>query len=87
MYTYFFKCEAISFINTLAMNEGFKSRCIRYTCMRKVIDQLSDPYCELVVNHDLTEVKDGICWSQEKCAFIKHTINEGQIRNVSPRFF
>lgn len=64
-YTYSHKCEARAFVNTLATNEHFKSRLIRD--MRKVIELLSDPHCELfqplVIDYDLIEVKDGVCWS------------------------
>lgn len=35
--------------------------------MRKVIELSSDPHCELfqplVIDYDLIEVKDGVCWS------------------------
>ncbi|XP_068757363.1 uncharacterized protein [Montipora capricornis] len=88
-YTYSFKCEARSFINTLATNEQFKSRLVRH--MRKVIDLLSDPSCELfqplVIDYDLIEVKGSFCWSLEKRAFVEHAIDEGQIGKVSPRAF
>ena len=40
-----FKCEARELINTLATNEFFKSRLIQD--MRKLIELLADPYCEL----------------------------------------
>ena len=88
-YTYSFKCEARSFMNTLATNEQFKSRLVQH--MRKVIDLRSDPSCEifqpLVIDYDLIEVKGSFCWSLEKRAFVEHAIDEGQIGKVSPRAF
>ena len=57
-YTYSFKCEAKSFIITLATNEHFKLRLIRE--MKKVLELLSDPHCELfqplIINYDLIEM-------------------------------
>jgi len=54
-YTYSYKCEARAFVNTLATNEHFKSRLMRD--MRKAIELLSDPHCELsqplVIDYDL----------------------------------
>ena len=88
-YTYSFKCEAKSFINTLATNEHFKSRLIRD--MKKVIELLSDPHCELfqplIINYDLIEVNGGICWSVKKLAFVQSPINANDVGKISPRAF
>lgn len=45
MFTFSYKCEARVFVNTLATNERFKSRMLPQ--MKRVIELLSDPYCEL----------------------------------------
>ena len=88
-YTYSFKCEAKPFINTLATNEHFKSRLIRD--MKKVIELLSDPNCELfqplIINYDLIEVNGGICWSVKKRAFVQSSINANDVGKISPRAF
>lgn len=68
MYTYSYKFEARAFVNSLATNEHFKSRHVRD--MRKVIDLLGDPSCELfqplVVDNNDIQVNDGVCWSVKK---------------------
>ena len=46
MYTYAYKCEVRAFINSLAANEFFKARLLKD--MRKIIDILSDPDCEVI---------------------------------------
>ena len=88
-YTYSYKCEARSFVNSLATNEHFKSRLIRD--MRKVIELLADPNCELfeplVIDYNLIEVKDGVCWSLKSRSFVENPIEERQIGKVSPRAF
>ena len=88
-YTYSYKCEARSFINSLATNKHFKSRLIRE--MRKVIALLADPNCELfqplVIYYNLIEVNDGVCWSLKSGAFVENRIEERQIGKVSPREF
>ena len=88
-YTYSYKCEARAFINSLATNEQFKSRLIRD--MRKVIDLLADPNCELfqplVIDYDLIEVKNGFCWSVKNRAFVENPIEVRQIGKLSPRRF
>ena len=88
-YTYSFKCEARPFINTIATNEHFKSRLIRE--MKKVIELLSDPHCELfqplMIDYDLIEVNGGICWSIKKRAFVQGAINANNIGKISPRAF
>ena len=45
-FTYAYKCEVKAFINCLAANESFKSRLLEH--MRKVIDVLADPDCEVI---------------------------------------
>ena len=47
MFTFSYKCEARVFVNTVATNERFKSRMLPQ--MKRVIELLSDPYCELHV--------------------------------------
>ena len=89
MYTYSYKCEARAFVNSLATNEQFKSRLIRD--MRKVIDLLGDPCCELfqplVIDYDLIEVNGGVCWSVRRRAFVEDPIEARQIGKLSPRCF
>ena len=81
--------EARAFVNTLATNEFFKARLLRE--MKRVIDQLSDPFCELfsplIINYDLIEVKDGRCWSISRRDFVEHAIEEQQVGKISPREF
>lgn len=88
-YTYSFKCDARAFINTLATNEQFKSRLVRE--MKKIIEMLSDPLCELfeplVIDYDLIEVNNGVCWSLQTRAFVESPIEENQIGKISPRAF
>ena len=88
-YTYSFKCDARAFINTLATNEQFKSRLVRE--MKKIIEMLSDPLCELfeplMIDYDLIEVNDGVCWSLKQRAFVECPIEENQIGKISPRAF
>ena len=88
-YTYFYKCEARSFVNSLATNERFKSRLLRD--MREVIELLADPNCELfeplVIDYNLIEVNDGVCWSLKRRSFVENPIEERQIGKVSPRAF
>ena len=89
MFTFSYKCEARVFVNTLATNERFKSRILPQ--MKKVIELLSDPYCELfrplTVDYDLIEVSKGLCWSLKKGKFVEDAIEEHQIGKVSPRAF
>ena len=88
-YTYSYKCEARAFVNTLATNEFFKSRLLRE--MKRVIDLLSDPFCELfsplIIKYDLMEVKEGRCWSIIRRDFIDGAIEEQQVGKISPRAF
>ena len=89
MFTFSYKCEARVFVNTLATNERFKSRMLPQ--MKRVIELLSDPYCELfrplTVDYDLIEVSKGVCWSLKKGKFVEDAIEEHQIGKVSPRAF
>lgn len=89
MFTFSYKCEARVFVNTLATNERFKSRILPQ--MKRVIELLSDPYCELfrplTVDYDLIEVSRGVCWSLKKGKFVEDAIEEHQIGKVSPRAF
>lgn len=64
-YTFSYRCEARTFVNTLATNELFKPRLIRE--MKRVVELLADPFCELFrplsIDHDLIKVNQGVCWS------------------------
>ncbi|XP_068759716.1 uncharacterized protein [Montipora capricornis] len=88
-FTFSYKCETRAFVNTLATNEQFKSRMLPQ--MKKIIDLLSDPYCELfrplTVDYDLIEVNNGACWSLKGRNFVEDAIEEHQIGKVSPRAF
>ena len=88
-YTFPYRCEARAFVNTLATNEFFKPRLIRE--MRKVVELLADPYCELfrplAIDYDLIEVNQGVCWSLKERSFVKDAIQEQKIGKVSPRAF
>ena len=88
-YTFAFKCEPRAFINSLAANEFYKARLL--VNMRKVIDLMSDPYCEVIcsltVDYDLIEVNDGMCWSIRERKFIECPIPESKIGKISPRAF
>ena len=59
--------------------------------MRKVIELLADPNCELfqplVIDYDLIEVNDVVCWSLKRRVFIESPIEVRQIGKVSPRVF
>ena len=88
-YTYSYKCEARAFVDTLATNEFFKSRLLGE--MKRVIDLLSDPFCELfsllIINYDLIEVIDGRCWPISRRDFVDGAIEEQQVGKISPRAF
>ena len=45
MFTFSYKCKARAFLNALPTNEQFKSRML--VPMNKIIELLSNPYCEL----------------------------------------
>ena len=59
--------------------------------MRKVVELLADPYCELfrplAIDYDLIEVNQGVCWSLKDRSFMKDAIQEDKIGNASPRVF
>ena len=59
--------------------------------MRKVVELLADPYCELfrplAIDYDLIKVNQGVCWSLKERAFVKGAIQEDKIENVSPRAY
>ena len=90
-YTYSYKCEARAFVNTLATNECFKSRLLRE--MKRVIDLLSDPFCELfsplIINYDhqATTVLHYQLRSIRRRDFVDGAIEEQQVRKISPRAF
>ncbi|KAJ7394853.1 hypothetical protein OS493_000688 [Desmophyllum pertusum] len=88
-FTFSYKCKARAFINTLVTNEFFKCRLLRQ--MKKVIEFLADPYCELfrplTIDYDLIEVNHGTCWSLKERDFIEDAIEAHQIGKVSPRAF
>ena len=73
MYTYAYKCEVRVFIDSLAANEFFKARVLKD--MRKIIDILSDPDCEVLrpisIDYNLIEVNGGHCWSIKERRFVK----------------
>ena len=88
-FTYAYKCEVKAFINCLAANESFKSRLLQN--MRKVIDVLADPDCEVIrpicVDYNLIEVNSGQCWSVKERCFLSSPIPEEKIGLVTPRAF
>ena len=57
----------------------------------KIIEMLSDALCELfdplIIDYDLIEVNDGVCWLLKNRAFVESAIEESQIGKVSPRAF
>ena len=59
--------------------------------MKKVIDVLSDPDCEVIrlicVNYNLIEVNEGQCWSVKDTCFLSNPIQEEKIGLVNPRAF
>ena len=89
MYTYAYKCEVRVFIDSLAANEFFKARLLKD--MRKIIDILSDPDCEVVrpisIEYNLIEVNGGHCWSIKERNFVKNPIPDAKIGIISPRAF
>ena len=77
-YTFSYRCEARTFVNTLATNELFKPRLIRE--MKRVVELLADPFCKLFsplsIDYDLIEVNQGVCWSLKGRSFAKDAIQE-----------
>ena len=59
--------------------------------MRKVIEILSNPYCEVIrplcVDYNLIEVNDGLCWSIKDRRFVDNAINDKDIGHITPRAF
>ena len=59
--------------------------------MKKVVERLGDPYCELFVpltiDYDLIEVNGGRCCSLKKRSFVDDAISDSQVGRVSPRAF
>ena len=88
-FTFSYKCEPRAFVNSLATNEFFKSRLLKE--MKKVIDLLGDPYCELfqplTVDYDLIEVNGNSCWSIKRRKFVDGAITDELIGKISPRAF
>lgn len=88
-FTYTYKCEVKAFINCLAANESFKSRLLKD--MRKVIDVLADPDCEVIrpicIDYNLIEVNSGQFWSIKERRFVTNSIPEEKIGLVTPRAF
>ena len=88
-YSYWYKCEMEAFINTLAANETFKDRLLKD--MRKVIEILSNPYCEVIrplcVDYNLIEVNNGQCWSIKDRRFMDNAIADKDIGHITPRAF
>ena len=88
-FSFSFKCSPREFVNSLAANDNFKARLVKD--MRKVIEILSDPYCEvirpLVIEYDLIEVMRGKCFSVKARKFVQCPIKEEDIGTVSPRAY
>ena len=88
-FTYAYKCEIKAFIIFLAANESIKARLLKD--MRKVIDVLGGPYCEVIrpicADYNLIEVNEGQCWSVKDGCFLSNPIQEEKIGLVTPRAF
>ena len=88
-FTYAYKCEVKAFINCLAANESFKSRLLQN--LRKVIDVLADPDCEVIrpicVDYNLIEVNPVQCCSIKERCFLTSPILEEKIGLLTPRAF
>ena len=88
-YTFAYKCEVRVFINSLAANEFFKARLLKD--MRKIIDILSDPDCEVIrpisIDYNLIEVDGGHCWSIKGRRFVNDPIADEKMGVISPRAF
>ena len=88
-YTFAYKCEVRVFINSLAANEFFKARLLKD--MRKIIDILSDPDCEVIrpisIDYNLIEVDGGHCWSIKERRFVNDPIADEKMGVISPRAF
>ena len=88
-YTFAYKCEVRVFINSLAANEFFKARLLKD--MRKIIDILSDPDCEVIrpisIDYNLIEVDGGHCWSIKERRFVNNPIADEKMGVISLRAF
>ena len=88
-YTYSYRCEPRAFINGLAANDAFKSRLLKD--MKRVIDVVSDPYCEvirpIIVDYNLIEVEGSHCWSIKQRCFVDSPISNEAIGHITPRAF
>ena len=64
-YTYSFKCEVEAFVDGLEANELFKARLLKDMDVKKVMEILANPHCEVIrplcVDYNLIEVNDGWC--------------------------
>lgn len=89
LYTYAYKCVVRAFVNSLAANQYFKARLLKD--MRKIIDILSDPDCEVIrpisIDYNLIEVNGGHCWSIKERRFVEDPISHERIGTVSPGAF
>ena len=65
------------------LRQGFKKD------MKKVIDLLADPDCEVIrpitVDYNLTEVNDGYCWSVSERQFLRNAIAVITVEPTSQR--
>ena len=88
-YTFSYKCEVCVFINSLAANEFFKAPLLKD--MRKIIDILSDPDCEVIrlisIDYNLIEVDGGHGWSIKERRFVNNPIADEKMGVISPRTF
>lgn len=89
VYSYSYRCDVKTFVNSLAANESFKARLLKE--MKKVIDLLADPDCEvirpIIVDYNLIEVNDGYCWSVSERRFLRNAIPADKVGLVTPRAF
>ena len=76
-------------MNSLAANESFRARLLKD--MKRVIDLLSDPDCEVIrriaVDYNLIEVNEGHCWSVLERRFLSNAIAAEKVGLMSPRAF
>ena len=88
-YTYRYKCSVADWLGALEGNENFREDLIKHG--DQVRERLSRPESQtirqLVVNFDLSEVKDGWCFSINSKTFIQDAIAQSEFGKVSPRAF
>ena len=88
-YTYSYRCDVKAFISSLAANDSFKSRLLKD--MKKVVDILSDPYCEVIkpitIDYNLIEVQNGSLWDIKERRFTTNAIPKEKIGTISPRAY